>query len=123
MSAIKTLLLILALASPALAAEDALLEVNQARAVKGLRPFIKDEGLTIAAKNCATYRAARRMAGHTRNDFQFLPSGSRATAAGCAAWSDDWGWGSCCTYESWTYAGAAWERGKDGRRYMHIFVR
>jgi hypothetical protein len=30
---------------------------------------------------------------------------------------------SCCVYENYTYAGAAWVSGRDGRRYMHLFVR
>jgi len=38
-------------------------------------------------------------------------------------WPDGWGWGSCCTYERWVYAGAAWCIGPDGQRYMHLFVR
>ena len=63
------------------------------------------------------------MPGHTSNDFTALPSGAYAAATGCAAWTPDWGWGACCTYENWTYAGAAWTTGRDGRRYMHLFVR
>jgi hypothetical protein len=102
---------------------NALAEVNAARAVRGLRPFILDDGLTKAALGAARFRAANRIAGHTANDFAYLPADAQATAAGCAAWHDSWGWGSCCTYESRTYAGAAWVRGSDGRRYMHLFVR
>jgi hypothetical protein len=63
------------------------------------------------------------IAGHTSNDFQFLEQGVPASAAGCAAWTPDWGWGACCTYERWTYAGAAYSVGRDGRRYMQLFVR
>lgn len=102
---------------------DALDEVNEARRRRGLRPFIRDEGLIAAAKSAAAFRAARRIAGHTSNDFAHLPPGANATAAGCAAWEPSWGWGSCCWQENWTYAGAAWAMGQDGRRYMHIFVR
>ncbi len=102
---------------------NALEAVNDLRSRRGLRPFILDRGLTTAAQGAATFRAARRIAGHTSNDFSFLPSGSNASAAGCAAWEMSWGWGSCCTYENHTYAGAAWAIGGDGKRYMHLFVR
>jgi hypothetical protein len=101
----------------------ALAEVNAARAVRGLRPFVEDPDLTTAARGAAEFRAANLMAGHTANDFTFVPSGSSASAAGCAAWEPGMGWGSCCTYDSFTYAGAAWSLGRDGRRYMHLFVR
>lgn len=102
---------------------DALKEVNAARAARGLLPFVEDKGLTEAAQKAANYRAARLIAGHTNNDFNFLPTGVSAGAAGCAAWDPAWGWGSCCTYEDWHYAGAAMVIGRDGRRYMHLFVR
>jgi hypothetical protein len=93
------------------------------RAQRGLRPFLRDEELTIAAERAAAFRAALLIAGHTANDFAYLPPGAVARAAGCAAWTPDGGWGSCCTYEPWTYAGAAWRMGRDGRRYMHLYVR
>ncbi len=102
---------------------DALDEVNATRAARGLRPFVRDAALTEAAKGAATFRASRRMSGHTANDFAFIPSGGHATAAGCAAWSPGMGWGSCCTYENYTYAGASWAMGSDGLRYMHLYVR
>jgi hypothetical protein len=105
------------------AGTDALAEVNAARAARGLRPFIKDDQLTAGALNVADFRAERLMAGHTSNDFAGLPAGGMATAAGCAAWEPSFGWGACCTYENYTYAGAAWAVGRDGRRYMHLFVR
>lgn len=113
------------LASVAIGAEatDALDEVNAVRAKAGLHPYRRDKNLTIAAKRAAAYRADRLIAGHCNNDFSFLPQGSHAQAAGCAAWEPRMGWGSCCTYERWRYAGAAWKKGRDGRRYMHIFVR
>jgi hypothetical protein len=101
---------------------DALDEVNAVRAASGLAPFTRDSGLTMAATGAAEFRAANLIAGHTANDFAYLPSGSSATAAGCAAWDGN-DWGSCCTYDNYTYAGAAWKRGSDGRRYMHLFVR
>src|SRR6516162_8506538 len=105
------------------AGTDALEEVNAARVARGLRPFIKDDQLTAGALNVADFRAERLMAGHTSNDFAGLPAGGMATAAGCAAWEPSFGWGACCTYENYTYAGAAWAVGRDGRRYMHLFVR
>lgn len=102
---------------------EALDEVNATRAARGLRPFIRDANLTAAATTCAEFRAARLIEGHTANDFAALPSGTAATSAGCAAWEPSFGWGSCCTYEGYTYAGAAYATGRDGRRYMHLFVR
>jgi hypothetical protein len=102
---------------------EALHEVNAVRAARGLAPYAKDESLTKAAMSAARFRAERRIAGHTPNDFAHVPDGSSATAAGCAAWTPDWGWGSCCTYENWRTAGAAYVVGEDGRRYMHLFVR
>jgi len=105
------------------AGEDALDEVNQTRAMRGLRPYVRDDNLTAGAKNVADYRAQRMITGHTANDFAGLPPGVMANASGCAAWAQGSGWGSCCTYENWTYAGAAYSIGPDGRRYMHLFVR
>lgn len=105
------------------AATDALDEVNAVREKRGLPKFVRDEGLTKAAEKCADYRASKLIAGHTSNDFSFVPAGFSASAAGCAAWPEGMGWGSCCTYESYKHAGAAWAKGRDGRRYMHLFVR
>jgi hypothetical protein len=102
---------------------EALDEVNATRAARGLRPYIRDANLTAAATACAEFRAARLIAGHTSNDFAAVPAGTSATSAGCAAWEPGFGWGSCCTYEVYTYAGAAYALGRDGRRYMHLFVR
>ncbi len=102
---------------------EALDEVNAARAARGLPPFVRDANLTAAAAACAEYRAARLIAGHTANDFAAVPPGSWAASSGCAAWEPGFGWGSCCTYERYTYAGAAYATGRDGRRYMHLFVR
>lgn len=101
---------------------DALDEVNAARKRIGLPPFVRDEGLVTAAMNCSQYRAIRQISGHV-NDFGFLPAGTSASAAGCAAWSPSMGWGSCCWKENYKFAGAGWTKGRDGRRYMHIFVR
>lgn len=102
---------------------EALDEVNAARAARGLRPFLRDDNLTIGAASAAVFRAARGVAGHTQNDFAHLPPGCSADAAGCAAWPVGSGFGSCCMYENWTYAGAAFAIGADGQRYMHLFVR
>jgi hypothetical protein len=102
---------------------EALDEVNAARAARGLRPYIRDAYLTAGAMQAAEYRAARLIEGHTPNDFAALPPGGFASSAGCAAWEPGMGWGSCCTYENHTYAGAAYAYGRDGRRYMHLFVR
>jgi hypothetical protein len=104
-------------------APTALQEVNAARAQRGLPPYIEDKGLTVAAQAAAQYRAAHLMAGHTDSDFKFLPKGTLSPTAGCGALDDSWGWGTCCTYENYRYAGAAWVRGRDGKRYMHLFVR
>jgi hypothetical protein len=103
--------------------DDALAEVNALRTARGLRPFIKDDNLTLAARTAAAHRARNLCPGHTSNDFACLPAGCSAAAAGCAAWYPSEGWGSCCTYDNYTYAGAAWAIGRDGKRYMHLFVR
>lgn len=106
--------------------DDALDEVNAKRATRGMRPYVRDEGLTIAARAAAKYRADRLMFGHVMQgagDFQFLPPGTNAASAGCAAYPASYGWLSCDIWESNKYAGAAWAPGRDGKRYMHIFVR
>jgi hypothetical protein len=104
-------------------AEDALHEVNAERARRGLRPYQPDPMLNMAAQSCARIRAANFIRGHLPNDFAHLPAGTSASAAGCGALEPFWGWGTCCTYDNYTYAGAAWVMGTDGRRYMHLFVR
>ena len=103
--------------------DDALAEVNAERARRGLRPFLPDPALNQAARTCAQIRAARRIEGHLPNDFSYVPAGTTARSAGCGALEPSWGWGTCCTYENYTYAGAAWVMGADGKRYMHLFVR
>jgi hypothetical protein len=102
---------------------DALDEVNAKRMSRGLRPFLRDEGLTQGARACAAFRANHGLFGHTSNDFAFLPAGTYAVSGGCAAYPANFGWMSCCVYENYTYAGAAYVTGRDGRRYMHLFVR
>lgn len=102
---------------------ESLAEVNTARAKRHLPAFVYDDGLATGAAKCATYRAMHLIDGHTKNDFSFLPANVWADGAGCAAWYDMYGWGACFTYENYRYAGAAWARGSDGKRYMHLFVK
>ncbi len=107
-------------------AVEALGEVNAKRAARGLRPLIMDPNLTIAAQRTASFRARNLLFGHVTGgsgDFGFLPPGTNAASAGCAAYPESYGWLSCCTYEGYTYGGAAWALGRDGKRYMHLFVR
>ena len=104
-------------------AASAMAEVNAARAARGLPPYVEDPALAAGAQACAAFRAANRIKGHTANDFAFLPPGTLASAGGSGALAPSWGWASCCTYESWTYAGAAVVMGRDGKRYMQLFVR
>jgi len=105
---------------------DALAEVNATRAQRGLKPYINDPLLAQGALACARVRAQSHNAGHCggqHGDFAYLPPDAHATTGGCAAWTPDWGWGACCTYDNYTYCGAAWVMGSDGRRYMHLFCR
>jgi hypothetical protein len=102
---------------------DALAQVNALRAARGLQPYQLDPNLNEAAKACAAYRAQYRIAGHTSSDFAFVPAGSSASAAGCAAWPMGSGFGSCCIYDGYRYAGAATVLGADGKEYHHLFVR
>ncbi|MFL5331165.1 MAG: hypothetical protein ACJ8C4_19915 [Gemmataceae bacterium] len=107
-------------------ATDALDEVNAYRARHGLHPFMRDEGLSVAAGRAAAFRARHRVNGHVMGgmgDFQFVPPGTIATSAACAAWPPKMGWGSCCARDNYRYAGAAWAMGPDGLRYMHLYVR
>lgn len=111
---------------PTTIVENALAEVNARRAARGLKAFVADEGLRQAALACAKIRAASLIDGHLggpSGDFAYLPAGTTASAAGCGALEDSWGWGTCCMDEDYTYAGAAWVRGSNGKRYMHLFVR
>lgn len=103
--------------------DDALDEVNAYRAKRGLPAFKHDAQLTIAAKRAAETRAKALWDGHLANDFACLPSGATADAAGCGALEDSFGWGTCCADDNYSHAGAAWVRGSDGRRFMHLFVR
>src|SRR5207253_2171809 len=109
--------------APSASEGDGLDEVNALRAARGLPPFVRDEGLAQAAQACAAFRAANGLFGHTANDFAFVPAGTFARSAGCAAYPAGDGWLSCCVYDHYTYGGAAWVTGRDGRRFMHLFVR
>ncbi len=103
--------------------DDALAEVNEYRAKRGLTPFKPDPLLTQAAASAAKQRATRSITGHLpESDFSYLPAGAHADSAGCGALDDSWGWGTCCMNDNYAYAGAAWVRGSDGKRYMHLFV-
>ena len=108
---------------PGVSAPDALAQVNALRAARGLSPYEHDPQLHEAAKACAAHRARYRIAGHTANDFAFLPAGASAPSSGCAAWPKGSGFGSCCIYDGYRYAGAATVLGTDGIEYHHIFVR
>ena len=105
------------------AINDALDELNAQRAQRGLRPYIRDENLTRGAQAAANARAAALLFEHTDNDFRYLPAGTSAAAAGCAAYPASYGFIACAMYENWTYAGAAFAMGRDGKRYCHLFVR
>lgn len=102
---------------------DGLGEVNAQRAKRGLRPYIRDDGLTAGAFNVARFRADRLMFGHTANDMRGLPSGVTAAAAGCAAYPAHYGFMACSVYDNYRYAGAAFVTGRDGKRYCQLFVR
>lgn len=103
-------------------ADDALAVVNAQRAARGLPAFLPDPGLQLAAERAAAHRAASLMFAHTVNDFQFLPPGCSADAAGCAAYPASYGFMACATYDRYTYAGAASVLGRDGKTYHHLFV-
>src|SRR6478736_2296649 len=120
----RSFILFATLLSPSLAKADGdgLAEVNALRASRGLRPFLRDEGLTKAAQLSSQFRAQHALFGHTSNDFAFVPAGVRCDATGCAAYPASYGWMICCTNDPYTSAGAYWSDGRDGKRYMHLFV-
>lgn len=102
--------------------EDALDVLNRQRAARGLYAYVRDEGLTRAAKGCAQFRAERRIHLHTSNDFAALQPGVKAPVAGCAAWPRGSGFGACEAYSRrWRRCGAAWCVGVDGLVYCHAF--
>ena len=97
--------------------------LNRQRAAIGLFAYIEDPALTRAALACASWRAERRIAGHTSNDFVFL-QGASSNTSGCACWSNDGTFGACAMYDrKYRYAGAATVVGPDGRAYHQLFVR
>lgn len=100
---------------------DALDEVNAKRASRGLRPYIRDANLTEGARRLAAARAGGLVFGHLQNDFAYIPGSAACT--GCAAYPPSYGWMSCAVYDNYTYAGAAWVMGRDGKRYMHLCLR
>ena len=105
---------------------DSLAEVNAKRAARGLPPYTFDPLLTQAAMSCATYRASRGISGHVMHgsgDFQFLPLGATADAAGCAAVDASWGFLACEVYGSYRFAGAATVRGANGILFHHLFLK
>lgn len=105
---------------------DILIVVNEQRSRRGLRPFLRDDGLTAGAWACARYRATYRIRGHVQGgmgDFQFLPAGCNASAAGAGALEPSWGFQACCVDSTAQYAGAASVAGNDGLVYHTIFVR
>lgn len=102
---------------------DALDELNAQRAARGLRAYVRDPSLTVAAQRCADARAAVLRFEHTDNDFAYLDPGVQAAASGCAAYPKEDGFLACAMYDNYTYAGAAYAMGRDGKRYCHLFVR
>ncbi len=107
-------------------AADALAEVNAQRAMRGQYPFANDEGLTIAARLAARFRAVHRIHGHVMQgagDFQFVPQGTVARAAGCAVRAPQEPFDACCVRDNYRACGAATAIGDDGQKYCHVFVR
>lgn len=109
---------------------EALDLVNAKRAARGLKPYERDDGLTLGAMACAQYRADRLYASHvsqyrgeSKTDFSFLPPGCRADAGGCAAYPPELTFGACAMYDDYKTAGAAYVVGRDGLRYCELFVR
>jgi hypothetical protein len=110
--------------------QDGLDEVNAKRAARGLPPFIRDEGLSRGAARCASIKAANCHSGHLNggmSDFACLDPGVHCRSTGADGskchLGDGWGWMTCCTFDNYQYAGAAWAIGPDGCRYMSLFVR
>ena len=102
---------------------DGLEEVNRLRRAHGVAEFERDLELNNAAIKLSLHRAKHLIAGHSDDDFGFLWDRKSADASGVGAAKDEWGWCTCCMLDKYRYAGAAWARGRDGQRYMSIFVR
>ena len=107
-------------------ATDALDELNRLRAMRGLYPLIRDDGLTQGALSCATYRAQHGIRGHVTGglgDFAFIKVGS-ASVGGCSAVEAEWGFLACEQYtRQYRYAGAASVVGPGGIVYNHLFLK
>lgn len=103
--------------------KNMLAEVNALRAQRRMQAYLPDPNLQAAAEAAAAYRAKYDIQGHTRSDFAFLPQGSWASCAGCAAWPANMGFGSCNVYGGEKYCGAASCMGKNGVVYHHCFYR
>lgn len=107
---------------------EALDEVNSQRAARGLKPYVRDDNLTAGAMAAAKARADRLLFGHTASDHAYLPAKTferfRLTniAAGCAAYPPSYGFLACAVYDDYTYGGAAYVIGRDGRKFCHLFV-
>ncbi len=103
-----------------------LAEVNALRAQRRMAAYLPDPNLQAAAEAAAAYRAKYDIQGHVRGgggDFAFLPQGSWASCAGCAAWPPGMGFGACNIYGGERYCGAASCMGKNGVVYHHAFYR
>ena len=101
----------------------ALAEVNAMRAARGLYPYVEDPLLTMGAQQAATLRANALWEGHTTNDFNCLPNGASARAAGCGACPQGT-FAACCMFDRGPrFAGAAYVIGRDGRKYCQLFIR
>lgn len=113
-------------AKPIAPATDPLAQVNARRAARGLRPYVQDPGLTQAATAAVQYRARLRIRGHVQGgmgDFQFLPAGATATAAGADWYGATAEFATCAMTDNYTFAGAASAVGPDGEWYHQLFVR
>ena len=107
-------------------ATDPLSQVNARRAAAGLRPYVQDPGLTRAAQAAVQYRARLRIRGHVQSgmgDFQFLPTGATAAAAGADWYGATAEFATCAMTDNYTFAGAASAVGPDGEWYHQLFVR
>lgn len=105
---------------------DPLAQVNARRAAAGLRPYVLDPGLQHAATACVQYRARLRIRGHViggMGDFQFVPAGTQASAAGADGPGATAEFATCAMYDGYTAAGAASAQDANGNWYHQLFVR
>lgn len=113
-------------AKPIAPASDPLAQVNARRAAAGLRPYVLDPGLQHAATACVQYRARLRIRGHViggMGDFQFVPAGTSASAAGADGAGATAEFATCAMYDGYTAAGAASAQDANGNWYHQLFVR